>query len=276
MSYCAKVSLVLAGLAAWPVLAADSAPAYTAESIFNAATQTAGALAPNTIATVYGSNLAFTTRAVKSTDVKGGVLPSNMEGITVYVGGIAASLFYVSPAQINFLIPYELRAGTVTMVVARQGVAGPVVKLQLDATDPGMFQWDGGVRSAGIIRYAIASHLTGQVVGPDTPAAAGEIVVVYAVGLGRTSPDTTTGRVVSSVAPIAAMSQLQVTVGGLPVPAKDILYAGLAPGFAGLYQINLRLPATLPPDPEIRVSIGPQISPAQIRLPARATAISID
>ncbi|HXJ43000.1 MAG TPA: IPT/TIG domain-containing protein [Bryobacteraceae bacterium] len=247
---------------------ADTAPMYTADSIVNSATQTSGALAPNSIATIYGSNLAFVTRAVTNADVRGSVLPNSLDGVTVYVGAFAASLFYISPTQINFLVPYEYTAGLVNIAVARQGVAGPSIKVQLNATAPGLFKWNGN--------YAIASHLDGSLTAPGSPAKSGEIIVIYAVGLGRTSPDTTSGRVAASAATIVALSQLQVTIAGTTVPSKDILYAGLAPGFAGLYQINLRMPADLPPDPEIRVAVASQISPARIQLAAQASAISIN
>ena len=262
------VSLVFLARLCPTALAADSAPSYTLQGLVNGATQTPSALAPNTIATLYGTNLAFSTHTVTVGDLRGGLLPNTLGGVTVYVGGFAASLFYVSPTQINFLVPYELTAGTVNVAVARQGLAGPTLRVRLNATSPGLFQWNGN--------YAIASHLSGRLVGPDAPAKAGEIVVVYAVGLGRTNPDTNSGRVVSAAASIVALPQLLVTIAGNPVAAKDILYAGLAPGFAGLYQINLRMPQVLPPDPEIRISVAAQASAPRIQLAALPTVLTVD
>src|SRR5579863_4276679 len=78
-------------------------PSYTAQSIVNAATQTVEALAPNTIATLYGMNLAFDTRAVASSDIVHGVMPTTLDGVGVWVNSIPCSLFFVSPTQINFL-----------------------------------------------------------------------------------------------------------------------------------------------------------------------------
>jgi uncharacterized protein (TIGR03437 family) len=62
---------------------------------------------------------------------------------------------------------------------------------------------------------------------------------------------------------------LQVLLDGTPCPPQNVLYAGVTPGFAGLYQINLQLPPTLPANPQIQLSIGTQISPAAIQLPTQ-------
>jgi uncharacterized protein (TIGR03437 family) len=94
----------------------------------------------------------------------------------------------------------------------------------------------------------------------------GEIVVIYAAGLGRTSPDTTSGQLATAAFPLYYASQLQVLLNGVACPPGSVLYAGLAPGFAGLYQINLTLPAGLNANPQIQVAIGPQISPSSIEL----------
>jgi uncharacterized protein (TIGR03437 family) len=248
-----------------------SAPSYSAGSIVHAATQSVQALAPNTIATLYGTNLAFDTVTVTPHDVSFGTLPTTIAGVTVYVAGLPAHLFYLSPGQINFLIPYELTAGTVNIVVARQGLSGPTVPIQLNSTAPGLFPWKG---------YAIAAHLDGSVVGDSSqvpgasPAKPGEIVILFVLGLGRTAPDTSSGRVTPFAASIRALSNMQIMLAGSACPAAGVLYAGLAPGFAGLYQINLKLPDTVPDDPEIRISIadqigGNQMSPALLRLAVR-------
>ena len=234
------------------------APLYTAQGIVNAATQLGGALAPNTIASLYGTNLAFDTRAVAATDIVRGMMPTSLDGVGVWVNSIPCSLFFVSPTQINFLVPYQLTAGTVSLVVARDSQAGPTVSIQLTSTAPGLFLWNGN--------NAVAGHLNGIALSDSFPAVPGEIVVIYAAGLGRTSPDTTGGQLATSAFPIYYLSQFQILLNGVACPPGDVLYAGLAPGFAGLYQINLRLPDDVTADPQIQVSIGPQISPAFIQL----------
>ena len=226
-------------------------PSYSAQSIVHAATQTVQALAPNTIATIYGANLSFDT-VVAGNNVIGATLPESLDGVTVVVQGLIANLFFVSPTQINFLIPYELTAGTVTMFVEHQALSGPVVQLQLNSTAPGFFQFNNLV---------IATHLNGSLLTSAAPGNGGEIIVIYVAGLGRVSPDTDQGKLANFAATIVAAAQTQVLLAGVPCPQSSILYVGLAPGFAGLYQINLVVPPLTPANPEVRVQVGAQISP---------------
>lgn len=263
-----RFGAAILGIAALPSLlaaAVNTYPSYTAQSIVSTATQTAQALAPNSIATIYGANLSDSTSAASAPP--GSTLPITLAGVSVYVNSLFAHLFYVSPTQINFLIPYELIPGTVTIQVARDGLAGPPVEILLNSTAPGLFPWNGNT--------AIATHLSGALLTSAAPAGPGEIVILYAAGLGRVNPDTTSGRLAISAATILALPQLQILLAGLAVPAQNILYAGLAPGYAGLYQINLRLPDTLTANPEIRILAAGQISPPSILLPANASAPSL-
>ncbi|HTA45127.1 MAG TPA: IPT/TIG domain-containing protein [Bryobacteraceae bacterium] len=244
---------------------ADNAPFFTAAGVVQAATQTAGPLAPNTIATIYGTNLSWSTQAVTAADLNSGTLPTSLAGVTVYVNNMQSNLVYVSPAQINFLVPYEITATSATVIVARQGVAGPCgpdgkpsAIVPLAVTAPGFFEWNGN--------FAVAEHADGSLITPDAAAQPGEIVVLYATGLGRTVPDSSSGAVPQRAAPILYQSQLQILVNTIPLPHESVLYAGVTPGFAGLYQINVRLPEDMSANPQIQVSIGDEISPASVQL----------
>jgi uncharacterized protein (TIGR03437 family) len=237
-------------------------PDYSAETIVNSADSRAGYLAPNTIATIYGKNLSWTTAAVSPGDIRGGYLPDKLGSARVAVGNLRAPLLYVSPAQINFVIPYILLPGMVEVRVDRDGVAGPNVKVQLGASAPAAYQLDETT--------VIATHAGGELVDRAHPAAAGEIIVLYVTGLGWTSPPVDTGQ----LAPRAAQSQfapkLQIKLDGAAIPREDIFYAGVTPGFSGLYQINFRLPAALPADPEIRLAMEGRESAPGRRLLTRA------
>jgi uncharacterized protein (TIGR03437 family) len=253
---------------------AGNAPNYSAASIVNAATQLPGPLAPNAIATVYGTNLSWDEYAITAADISNGYLPNNAHQVTVYAGGLATSLFYVSPTQINFLIPYELTAGPVKIFVARDGVKGPDVVVQLNQASPGFFEWNGNLAVAEHADLSVCAsdpdaQKAGCLVSSEFPAAPGEVIVLYAAGLGHTAPNTQSGRLVKQAAWIASPSNLQISLNGNPIPQDNILYAGLAPGFAGLYQINLRLPDAFSPNPVIQIVVGSDSSPSTVQLPTR-------
>jgi uncharacterized protein (TIGR03437 family) len=259
MRFCLPLLAVLAGLPALAQISGSTgAPFYSSDSIVNAATQTPGALAPNAIATLYGQDLAFSTRAVVSTDVVRGGLPTELDGVQVWFNAQPCPLFYISPTQINFLVPYRAVAGTVSITVTRDGVAGLPVNIEVHETSPGLFLWGDN--------QPVAVHLNGELISNESPALPGEIVVIYAGGLGHTMPDIPGGQLATAAFPIRFAPQLQILLDGIACPPGSILYAGLTPGFAGLYQINLRLPPDTPQSPEIQLVIGGDSSPGYIRL----------
>lgn len=236
-------------------------PSYSKASIVNSATNAPGALAPNTLATVYGSNLAYSTHGLSPDDIRSGALPTVLAGVRVYVANQPANLYYVSPQQVNFLIPSRLLPGDVDIWVFREGTVGPKISVTLVDSAPALFQ-----ASPEMI---VATHSDGAVVTRDTPARPGEVVVLYAAGLGRTSPDVIDGRIPLVAAPIRRLNDLRVLLGGEAVESGRIAYAGQTPGFAGLYQINLKLPDKIVSDPEIQLSLGEQASPSALKLAAQ-------
>jgi uncharacterized protein (TIGR03437 family) len=259
MRFCLPLLAVLSALPALAQISGSAGiPFYSSDSIVNAATQTAGALAPNTIASIYGANLAFSIRAVASSDVVRNVLPTGLDGVQVWANAQPCPLFYISPTQINFLMPYAVAPGTISIVVTRDGAAGFPADIHIHNTSPGLFLWGNN--------QPVAVHLTGELISDVSPALPDEIIVIYAAGLGHTAPDISGGQLAAAAFPIRLAPQLQILLDGIACPPGSILYAGLAPGFAGLYQINLHLPPDAPPNPTIQLSIGEDSSPGSIRL----------
>ncbi len=236
------------------------APSYTAASIVNAATVT-GALAPNTIATLYGTGLAYITRAVSADDIRAGIMPLILpgSGVRVSIGEVPAHIYYVSPTQVNLLVPDTLIPGPVEVQLTLDGRAGPAVKIQLAAAAPALFKWTG--------QWIVACHADGSVITPDSPARPGEIVVLYATGLGRASPNPRSGEIPTKAAVLERLSVFRVLLNGSEIPPDQVTYAGLAPGFAGLYQVNVRLPDPLPANPDVRLKLGDDVSPPAGALP---------
>ncbi len=246
--------------AALPAIAGKDRPAvaqvYSSASIVNAATGLTGGFAANTMVSVYGTDLSYDTASAPAGAT---VLPIKLAGVSVLLGGTLANLYYVSPGQVNFLIPAELEPGPVALRMVRDGLYGPSVTLTVTETAPGLFQLSSDT--------VIATHTDGSLLNAAAPASPGEVVVLYAVGLGRTSPDVLSGQASSGAIPILHLKDFSVLLDNVAVDRSRILYAGIAPGFAGLYQINLRLPASLSENPEIRVFIGAQSSPSFLKLP---------
>lgn len=236
-------------------------PAYCAATVVNSADSLPTVLAPNTIATVYGKYLSTVTVSLTAADLSSsGELPTRLPGTDahVLVGGMEATPYYISPTQINFLIPPNFLPARTTFTVVNQGLAGPLLTLELQATSPALFLLDA--------QTVVATHADGSVITTTKPAQPGEIVILYATGLGPTSPPVQPGQIPTTAAPLVGGSDFQVLLDGLPAPEEDVQYAGVAPFFAGLYQINLQLPSSTGANPEIRIGCMGQISPALIHL----------
>jgi uncharacterized protein (TIGR03437 family) len=247
-------------------LAADTvgnsgAPQYSAESIANTAAAIAGFYAPNTFVSIYGVNLADATRAISPDDVTAGTLPTVLPGtgVRVLINLIPANIYFASPAQVNALLPPSLGPGNATLQVVRDGIAGPPVVLNLTNSAPAIFQYDA--------HTVIATHGNGPLVTAASPAKAGETVVLYASGLGPTSPPAIANKLAQVAAQVSSAGDFRVWLNGAMVDPKLVSYAGLTPGFAGLYQINVQLPANAPANPEIRIGYADQLSPAGRVLP---------
>jgi uncharacterized protein (TIGR03437 family) len=245
-----QVAILVAVLA----LADSGAPAYTAAGIANTAASVTGLYAPNTLVTIYGENLANVTRAISAADMSGGMLPTSLigTGVKVFVNQIAADIYYVSPGQVNLLIPTILLAGPATLQLEANGHAGPAVVITLGETAPGFFQFDATT--------VLATHGDYSLVTADAPARAGEEIAIYATGLGPTIPAAIPNQVPQGAALLASMSNFRVMLNGVGVDPANVIYAGAVPGYAGLFQINLIVPAGTPSNPEIRAGSGDGLS----------------
>ena len=229
--------LLLAALLFRPCLWADDSkdpgPSFTPDSIVNNANGSSSSLTPNVLATIYGEKLAFSTAAFPLDGISEAPVPRKLAGVQVIVGGIVAPLLYVSPTQINFLVPANLLPGPTSLIVERQGTSAQT-EITLRDVAPALYLVQGGKLAA--------EHADGKLITAERPAAPGEIIVIFGTGLGRTNPRQADGVIPHAAAPIILMDRLRVLLDGQPLPARNIEYAGITPGYPGLYQINVRLP----------------------------------
>jgi len=215
-------------------------PLVTPGGVVNAASfQPASPLAPGSYISVFGSKLAREFRVAERLP-----LPPELGGTTAAVAGRPLPLHFASDGQLNAILPYGIADSTTHQLIVRRGATLAVPEpLLVAAAQPAVFTVDGSGRGQGHI-YGVAEDGRLVLAGPDRPVRPGEVVVVYATGLGPvTTPVASGGAAPSS--PLALVEgQVRVTI-----QDKDarVLFAGLAPGFAGLYQLNVETPETVTP-----------------------------
>jgi uncharacterized protein (TIGR03437 family) len=198
-------------------------------------------LAPGTIAQVYGSGLAATSGSPNVLP-----LPKLFNGTFAVVGPYQVPLYFLSDGQLNIQIPTEL-AGTqqYPIVVSVNNSLSVPNTISTVAAAPGVLSYlDGAAPTVQDGAHALAQHSTDfSLVNSTNPAKPGEFITIYLVGMGTTNPSVSSGAPAPSSEPLArVVLQPTVTVDGHVV---DTNYAGLTPGFAGLYQITFQMPSSL-------------------------------
>lgn len=261
---------------------ADFAPAQTLQAAINSggvvgaglSVPAVKALSSNGIASVFGSNFAVsgTARTVGAADLFNGQLPTKLAGACVLVGGTPAPIFYVQPNQINFQAPQLPASGTVQVQVATAcGAAAELrsnaVTVSVQPATPEFFYF---VQTAsGNNPIAAQDALSGANIGLPgllpgatfTPAKPNEILTLYATGLGATNPSFAAGQLPTQAAQVTGA--VQVTLGSAVLPSANVQYVGVTPGDAGLYQINILIPAATPDgDLPVVISVGGVSSPS--------------
>jgi len=201
-------------------------PTVSAGGAVNSASFTP-ALAPGGLVSVFGRHLAY--REAGATAVP---LPTDLAGANVTQGGRRLPLFYASPNQMNIQLPFDVQGSVTLRVTTGNGTAD--IPVFLAETAPAIFVVGPG--------QAALIHANGRLVSDSAPATPGEVVILYLTGLGRVNGSIAAGQPAPTTQLMTVVAPVEVEIGGVPVTPQ---FAGLAPGFAGLYQINFQLPATI-------------------------------
>lgn len=206
-------------------------------------------LAPGEMITLFGTGLSPANMSVEG----GQVFPRTLGGVSVTMDNLPCPILHVSPTQLSVLVPYEVASNTTGLAniqVNNNGVLSNVVQMYLSDSAPGAFS-----QTQNGIGFAAALHgATGQVITPSNPAQPGEYISVFLTGLGVVTPSIADG----ALGPLNPLGTSDIyNAGNLSIYFNDygpnggsagnpgnIEYAGLAPGLAGLYQINVQVPTS--------------------------------
>lgn len=252
------------------VLISDFEVLPPAPSIGSAGALSAGAFggfpsaAPGSFIEIFGSNLAGTTRSWAPADFNADNAPITLDNVSVTIGGVPAYVSYISPGQINAQVPGSVPVDrSLAVVVTYNGQPSTAAPLLIRTSAAGILAPPSfrvnNRQYVAAIRPATNEFVTnGTIPGIPTaaPAIPGETLVFYGNGFGRTTPDANafSGRVAAG--PASITTPIRFTFGeGAAARDGQVLYAGLAPGFVGLYQFNVTLPAELPRGVDLPLTI---------------------
>ena len=214
-------------------------------------------ISPDALVTAFGQNFApaGTARVLADADVRDGQLPTSVSCTCVEVNHRLTPLLYVSSASINFQIPDLAQEGNLTVqVISNCGApnqkASVPVTVAAQPVAPGFFFFIQNLSGKNPI--AARNAVTGAPIGSPgllpgvtfTPAHPGDFVSLYMTGLGLTDPPLLGGAIARQAS--STVFPVSVTLNGNQLADSDVLYAGIAPNYAGLFQVNIRIPDNAP------------------------------
>jgi uncharacterized protein (TIGR03437 family) len=191
-------------------------------------------ISPGEFVALFGTGLVASNQTAKAP------YPTTLNNVTVTVNGTNAPIYSVTHLpqydQINCLIPYGTTGATAKIVVTNGSAVSNTVTVPVAPTSPGIYSLDQSGSGSGAIE-----HANGSVVNAANPANPGETVVVFLTGMGAVTPPVSDGTASTgnplnkTVQPIVYIADQQA----------NVIFSGLAPGFPGLYQINVTIPMTI-------------------------------
>ncbi len=194
------------------------------------------AFTPGAIVSLYGSYLSASTLGAAALP-----LPTKLAGTIVKVNGVAAPLYYSSPHQVNFQLPYETTGSSAQVTVTLANLTSSAVTIPVASAAPGIFTADSSGKGQGIVVNSVTNEFAapaGSLPGAK-PIAKGQFITIYASGLGAVTNPPASGAAASGTNLSNTVQPVTVNLGTLSLPAS---FAGLVPGLAGLYQVNVQIP----------------------------------
>ncbi len=229
------------------VTASGAAPIVLSNAVFNAASQRRGneTVVPGQLITIYGANL-----AAQPVSAPNGVPITQLGGVQARLGSILLPLFYVGPGQINAVVPFGFpMQQAMQLTVERDGVPSVPLQMTVISAQPGIF----AVNQTGTGQGAILGP-SNQIADTQHPVQRGDTISIFCAGLGAVDQSVDVSKPAPSQHPLPQVTGQRVGV-FIGNSSAEVLYAGLAPGYFGLYQVNARVPANAPPGDVVPVQI---------------------
>jgi uncharacterized protein (TIGR03437 family) len=240
----AVIALTVSGFTVlpWNYDAAVAPPQIN--SVVNAADGTKP-VAPGGLISVYGQQMSPVNIATQQIP-----LPTALGESCLTVNGIAVPMLFVSAQQINGQLPANAN-GNATMMLYTPGGISNNFYFSISPTAPSIFRSGTAGPETGLA--TIYRNDNGQLITPTNPIHPGDIIIIYATGMGRTSPFVDSGMAAPALPLPNTVIAASVTLGGVPL---NVLYAGLVPGEVGVYQVNASVPSGVPQGMDIPLVVS--------------------
>ena len=231
-------------------------------AVLNSASLSDGPIAPGTLITIDGSNFSDASESAPDGDMER--LPRSLAGVQVVLDGVALPLLAASPSEVRAQVPYSLgnaSAGSLYLRSERKDGSVTVtnaVSVRFVAGSPGLFAFGGMEPRSGLILHSDpnAPDQPGIPVTAENPAKPGEVIVLWAGGLGAVNDVDSDSGALAGVpydgpdAPI--LNAASAFVGGRPA---QVLSATLPRQAIGVYELRILLPDDLPSDPKTPLAV---------------------
>jgi uncharacterized protein (TIGR03437 family) len=226
-------------------------PSPAAAGVVNAANGQP-AVAPGSLASLYGVNLAGTTEQAASNR-----LPTRLADGQLTINGFPAPQTFASPEQINFQVPFEAAPGKGALVYAKGALITDPIPVTVVPFAPAIFPIPAVSTTQGAVLIAGTTSLAAPLgsLANARPAHDEEYLSIYCTGLGAVTQPAWDGIPVASGSTPSTLELPAVTLNGV---AAAVTFSGLAPEYPGLYQVNVRIPVGAPKGDavELRLAIG--------------------
>jgi uncharacterized protein (TIGR03437 family) len=214
-------------------------------------------VAPGAWIEIYGSNLAADSRAWSSADFNGATAPTQLDGTKVTIGGQPAFIGYISPGQVNVVVPSNVATGVQQITVTAGTGTSAAYPVMVNATAAGMLAPGylniGGAQYLGALFPDFQTFVAppGAVSGyASRRARPGDVIVIFGTGFGPVTPNVPAGQLAPDNSSLTL--PLQIYFGST---LATLQYSGLAPGLVGVYQFNVVVP-NVPASDAVQVSFS--------------------